>query len=37
MWIDGVLEDVGTIEVRDGRISRLHFVRNPDKLRWVTR
>ncbi len=35
MWVDGELMQVGTIEVRDGRIDTLHFVRNPDKLRWL--
>ncbi|MHB1138318.1 MAG: hypothetical protein ACYC2O_05120, partial [Microthrixaceae bacterium] len=35
MWADGELLQVGTIEVRDGRIDTLHFVRNPDKLVWL--
>jgi RNA polymerase sigma-70 factor, ECF subfamily len=35
VWVDGVLTDVGTAEILDGRISTMHFVRNPDKLHWV--
>lgn len=32
---DGLVVAVGTVEVHDGRISRVRFVLNPDKLRWV--
>lgn len=35
MWVHGELMQVGLIEVRDGRIDTLHFVRNPDKLAWL--
>jgi RNA polymerase sigma-70 factor (ECF subfamily) len=33
---NGELRNVGTFEVVDGRIARIHIVVNPDKLRWVT-
>lgn len=32
---DGVLQSVTTADVEDGRISTVHVVRNPDKLRHV--
>ena len=35
LGVDGALVQVGTIEVRAGRIASLHFVRNPDKLVWL--
>ncbi|HSV41199.1 MAG TPA: RNA polymerase sigma-70 factor [Nocardioidaceae bacterium] len=33
MYIDGELDALGSVTVRDGKVSEIYIVRNPDKLR----
>ncbi len=36
-FIDGRLDSVTSVEIRDGRVDRSYTVRNPDKLRAISR
>ena len=35
LYLDGVLDSLASMTVKDGRIQEVHVVRNPDKLGYL--